>query len=91
MPQAPTVSVPGVAGHSSVSGKFGCRDQELVVCKVVEGVERGRSDTLTLVLSLYRELEGGCCGRLLPVKELGRAGGSLRTGPSHNEAHKQRY
>lgn len=62
-----------------------------MVCKVVEGVGRERSDAPTLVLTLWRELEGGSCGRLLSVKELGRAGGSLRTGPSHNEAHKQRY
>lgn len=57
--QAPTICVPGMAGHSSIPymekeelmgnkiiyRTFGCSNQEIAVCKISKRVEKVRSDT----------------------------------------------
>lgn len=39
-------------GNMIIHRRFGCSNQEVVVCKISKGVEKVRSDTQALVLML---------------------------------------
>lgn len=75
----PTVCVPGMAGHSStpsmekeelmgnmiIHGRFGCSNQEIVICKMSKGVEKVRGDAQALAAvpcSVWDPL-GGCSAK----------------------------
>jgi len=46
-------------GNVVISGRFGCKDEGIAVCKILKRVEKVSSDTQALVFTLYRQMVSG--------------------------------